>query len=245
MNDFSVENNQPVTTWLDLLLYIVGGMGLFLAVSLGVMLLVGEERPLLLTTGALLANFFTLSAAFYFLGIRRGKISWAETGLKPLRWRWRWALLAIGLALAFIPLRGLLGLLVETIISGGMENLEARSELLLAGGATLPGFLITFVGAGILVPISEELYFRGLLHPWFRERLSLWPAALLSGALFGLAHFDSAGVAASSFVMGVVCAFAYEQTRSILVPIAIHAVTNSTAVILLYLAMIFAEFIPG
>jgi membrane protease YdiL (CAAX protease family) len=231
------------TTLWDLILYLLVGLGLFAAASLLVVAWFGD-RPLLLTAGALLANFLALSATVYLLGIRRRKVTWAQLGLRPLRWQWRWVWWAIGLALVFIPLRAALGLLVELLLSGNLDSLEARSDLLLGGGATLPGFLITLIGAGLLVPVAEELFFRGLLHNWFRQRLSLWPAALCSGALFGLAHFDSVGVVVASFIMGVVCAIAYEQTHSILLPIGIHAVTNSTAVILLYAALVMADFIP-
>jgi membrane protease YdiL (CAAX protease family) len=58
---------------------------------------------------------------------------------------------------------------------------------------------------------------------------------LLSSALFALGHFDSAGVVASSFFLGLVCAVALERGRSLWLPVAIHALNNSLAVMLLYL----------
>jgi membrane protease YdiL (CAAX protease family) len=244
MSASKIEQPHPTTNWWDLPLYLVVGIGLFGAASV-VAVLLFEERPLLLTGAALTANFITLTATFLLLGIWRGKVSWAQMGLWPFRWHWSWPFLAVGLTIVFIPLRAALGLLIELILAGNLDSLEARSDLLMGGGISWSGFLITLIGAGLLVPIAEELFFRGLLHNWFRERLPLWPAALASSALFGLAHFDSVGVVAASFVMGLVCAIAYEQTRSILLPIGIHATTNSAAVILLYGAMWLTERLPA
>jgi uncharacterized protein len=244
MNAVEMRRPRPTTDWWDLPLYLLVGIGLFGAASALVVVLF-EGQPALITAGALAANFITLSATFLLLGIWRGKVSWEQIGLRPFRWHWSWPLWAVGLTIVFIPLRAVLGLLIEMILSGNLDSLEARSDLLMGGGVSWAAFLITLIGAGLLVPIAEELFFRGLLHNWFRERLTLWPAAVTSGALFGLAHFDSVGVVAASFVMGVVCAIAYEQTRSILLPIGIHAATNSAAVILLYGAMWLTELLPA
>ena len=59
-------------------------------------------------------------------------------------------------------------------------------------------------------------------------------AVVASSLLFALAHIDSIGVVASSLVIAVVMALAYERTKSLWVAIAIHVVTNTTAVLLTY-----------
>ena len=104
---------------------------------------------------------------------------------------------------------------------------------------------MTFLGVGLLAPVSEELYFRGLLHGWFRSRrFAFWLRVLLSSTLFAVAHFDSVAVVASSFVLGVANALLYEWSRSIWVPIAMHVLTNSIAVELLYAALAVLEYFP-
>ena len=40
----------------------------------------------------------------------------------------------------------------------------------------------------VLAPIAEEIFFRGFFFAGLRTRWSLWPSALLSGAIFGLVH---------------------------------------------------------
>ena len=127
-----------------------------------------------------------------------------------------------------------------------MSGIQARADVITAGMRfSWINFALTFLGAGLLAPISEELYFRGLLHGWFRSRrFVFWLRVLLSSILFGLAHFDSLAVVVSSFVLGLANALFYEWSKSIWVPIAMHVITNSVAVVLLYVALAVMEYFP-
>ncbi len=102
------------------------------------------------------------------------------------------------------------------------------------------GFLITLLGAGILVPISEELFFRGALFTWFRGRYNFPIAMLASSLLFAFGHIDTIGVVASSFVLGLVNAYMFEKSKTLWAPILMHITTNSFAVLLIYGALAFA-----
>jgi uncharacterized protein len=224
--------NYPV----DLVLYLFTGLGLFIVFS-GLLSLFTQVGTLLDSTLRFLINLIFLGGTTILLGVHRKKITWHQLGLQTDRWRMKYLWLAILLGLAINPIRALLALIAQMLVGGGLEALEGRAEILTAGGFTWPAFLITLLGAGILIPIAEELYFRGLLHNWFAEHFHFWPRVLLSSAIFGLGHFDSIGVVISSFIMGVVIAVAYERTKSLWLPIAIHAVTNSGAIILLFLTL--------
>lgn len=239
-------------SWGDLLLYLFGGAGVFFLVSLLLSQylvargLLTEEGPL--TSGVLytaaLVNVLILSAALVGLGIFRQRVSWAMLGLAPPRWKPWYFFMAAGLAVAIIPIRGLIGLGVELALHGDLDALNSRQALFGSVGLTWPDFLLTLLLVGILAPLSEELYFRGLLFPWFRQRWGLWPSALVTGLLFGLAHFDSLGVAASAMLMGVVMAWALDRTGSLYVTVIMHAVTNSVAVLALYAVKV-AESVYG
>ena len=241
------ESAPASQSWLDLLLYLLVGFGSFLLLSALIGSVVTEISPgatLLL----FLANFICLGGTTYLLGVRRGKISWAALGIRPFRFRWQWLLIGVGVAILLLPGRALLGLLVQWAIEGNMDSLQARSDLIMGGAMTFTwfGFLTTLLGAGILVPISEELYFRGLLHTWFWGKTNrVWLRMLASALIFGLAHADSIGVVAASAVIGVVNAVAYERTRSLFIPIVIHATTNSAAVLMIYVVLALAELFPG
>ena len=239
-----MEDKQPVEEistrqrfpWGELVLYIFGGFGVFSLASIGAGYLsqfIGQWSIAVVV----LTNAAFIGGSVWYLGVLRGKTSWKEIGFFPTRWNWSWVLVAIGLSVALMPIRGLIGLLVSYLVEGGMQSLQNRADLLLGGAMDFSwlGFALTFVGVGLIVPISEELYFRGLLHRLFQPYLKLWPRVLLSSAFFALGHFDSIGVVFSSYVMGVVIALAYERTKSLWMAIAIHMATNSIAVLLLYL----------
>jgi membrane protease YdiL (CAAX protease family) len=81
----------------------------------------------------------------------------------------------------------------------------------------------------VWAPIFEELAFRGLLYPTLRLRLPPWPAALLSAALFGVAHgYGLQGFAAVTW-SGMIWALGYERTRSLLPGMLAHAASNLMA----------------
>ncbi|MGN0827211.1 MAG: lysostaphin resistance A-like protein [Kiritimatiellia bacterium] len=85
--------------------------------------------------------------------------------------------------------------------------------------------LIIAVAAVLGAPLAEELFFRGLL---FRGLVPLvgFPCATGIGALaFGLAHGDFASLP-SLVAVGAILSVAYWRTRSIWVPMSLHACFN-------------------
>jgi membrane protease YdiL (CAAX protease family) len=87
----------------------------------------------------------------------------------------------------------------------------------------------------LMAPLAEEIFFRGFLFRGLRRRFRFWPAALISGAAFGLVHIapvtarQAAGtalIAPALFVVGMGLAFVYERRKSLLAPMTAHAVFN-------------------
>jgi membrane protease YdiL (CAAX protease family) len=232
-------------TWLDLVLYLVGGIGVFVLASTGAQFLFAGTSILASLTLYLL-NFVTLTGAVYVWGVHRGKLSWEEMGLLPPKLPWRWLLAAIVASATLIPVRIALGYAALRLFEGGVEGVQARADVFLAGASfSWVNFGLTLLGAGMLAPVAEELYFRGLIHGWLKSRGSaFWLRVLISSTLFALAHFDSFAVAVSSLVLGLANAVLYERSRTIWVPIAMHAFTNSFAVTLMYAALAMLEYFP-
>jgi membrane protease YdiL (CAAX protease family) len=221
--------------WVDLLVYLLGGFGVFSLASI-VLGFIMQNASIWDTAAVALINFLFIGGSAYYLGVLRHKTSWKTIGIFPINWKWAWLPIAFLVSIALMPIRGLIGVIVSLLVEGGFNSLQARADLLMGGSMSfsLAGFAITFVAVAVIVPISEELYFRGLLHRLFQPYFKFWPRVLLSSSLFALAHFDSIGVVVSSFIMVVVIAYAYEKVNSLWMPIAIHATTNGVAVILLY-----------
>jgi uncharacterized protein len=79
----------------------------------------------------------------------------------------------------------------------------------------------------------EEVLFRGILFRWLEEFAGSWAALAVTSALFGLAHIMNPNATwFSSFTIaveaGVLLGGAYMLTRSLWMPIGLHAAWNFT-----------------
>jgi membrane protease YdiL (CAAX protease family) len=84
--------------------------------------------------------------------------------------------------------------------------------------------LLFFIG-GLVAPIAEEVFFRGILYGFFR-RWGVLLALILTTAIFVLAHPVFSGIPVTQMVGGVIFALAYEIEGSLMVPITIHVLGN-------------------
>ena len=87
------------------------------------------------------------------------------------------------------------------------------------------------IGPAIFAAVSEELVFRGILFRWIEEFGGSWMALLLTSAFFGAAHLanpNASPIAAVgiAFEAGVMLGAAYMLTRSLWLPMGIHAAWN-------------------
>lgn len=86
-----------------------------------------------------------------------------------------------------------------------------------------------------LVPVAEEMLFRGILYPTIKQlgfpRLALWGTALLFAAI----HLNVASFAPLT-LLAVGLALLYEKTNNLLAPIATHSCFNAMNFVMLYLA---------
>lgn len=82
----------------------------------------------------------------------------------------------------------------------------------------------------VAAPVSEEVFFRGMLFGGLRRRMPMWLAALVSGIVFGGLH-AATGISAVPplIAFGFILALLYEKTGSIAPGILLHALNNSVA----------------
>ena len=101
---------------------------------------------------------------------------------------------------------------------------EWFDEELAFGDAT--AILANVAGSVVLAPLFEEVVFRGILFATLRSALRPATAIALSGAIFGVAHgYGVVGFLDVAF-SGMLWAWAFEKTGSILPGMVAHAVTN-------------------
>lgn len=111
-----------------------------------------------------------------------------------------------------------------------LDNLESFDQLISSIIGQSPTWLILLT-VGIVAPIAEELLFRGLIFHMFNRHLNIRVALIIQGLLFGAFHMNLVqGVYAS--VLGIVLGLAYLLTGSLWIPILMHIVNNSVALLL-------------
>ncbi|MFY9269435.1 MAG: CPBP family intramembrane glutamic endopeptidase [Candidatus Manganitrophaceae bacterium] len=85
------------------------------------------------------------------------------------------------------------------------------------------GFLLQFLAEALAGSTLEEFMFRGLLYGTIRQKISMWPAILITSIVFMLAHgINSYGM----FFIGIFSCLLVEKSHSLLPAIAAHISHN-------------------
>lgn len=118
---------------------------------------------------------------------------------------------------------------------GGLAALGFAAALLLGldplgltgppAAARGPEALLLFAVGGLIGPIAEEVFFRGLLYRALR-RFGAAAAILGTTLLFTLLHPGAAGIPLTQIIGGLVFAAAVETEKNLMVPITIHVLGN-------------------
>lgn len=88
-----------------------------------------------------------------------------------------------------------------------------------------PPLLQQLLFVGLIIPLTEELIFRGQAFALLRDRMPWLPAALLSALLFGIFHGNAAqGV--YGFLLGILLSWLYEVSGGLLLPYLFHMAAN-------------------
>ena len=139
------------------------------------------------------------------------------------------------LYLTAIPLIWFYSLLYQLLLNsfGTTFYLQDVSQIFLAPMGGLERAAVFFI-AIIVAPVFEEIAFRGVLLPWMVRRTGLWPGIAIVSALFAAIHMHLPSLFPLFLLSCIFCA-AYARTRSLWVPIGIHACFNAVSVLLLTL----------
>jgi membrane protease YdiL (CAAX protease family) len=120
--------------------------------------------------------------------------------------------------------------------SQGSEN-PVISQIMLAANAPDPIVILLFyLTIAVMAPICEETVFRGFIYGSLRKRFGAALAVLSSAMIFGLVHFDKGGIM-GLIAIGIVLAYLYERTRSLLPCMITHGLWNGamfTATLILF-----------
>jgi len=149
-------------------------------------------------------------------------------GNKFTRYRW-WSLLRLVTNLLLFSF-GIRTLLIYVVPPSPPSSLEIPIEELALSFSSLPiiyKFLET-IAMVVVLPITQEFIFRGLLLHRFTTKWNIAIAIWASSIIFGLLH---PGDLFGTFLFGVVMALLYIKTKTLIVPIVAHAMYNTIAIL--------------
>jgi membrane protease YdiL (CAAX protease family) len=86
-----------------------------------------------------------------------------------------------------------------------------------------------------VVPVLEEIVFRGFVQTPFVRRWGRWPGVAMSSTVFALAHLSDVQAVLPLFVLAMALGWLRERTGSLAAPIALHVANNAAAMLALFL----------
>jgi len=177
----------------------------------------------------LLLEPVAILGGIYLVLIVGRRFAWTDLGLRPMALSWiAPALLA---ALGCLAFAGAVTQVLDRFY--GTPMLDEYMAVLAPEGLTWQREVALVAIVGGLVPLAEELLFRGVLYAWLRQRWGVAVSVVLSAGLFALAH-GNLRMSLQIFVTGMVLAVLYERSRSILTSTVTHMAVNTISLVIIF-----------
>jgi membrane protease YdiL (CAAX protease family) len=183
----------------------------------------------------LLAQIVTYVPLVAFLAVvlpAISRVSLSELGIRPPTTRD-----------VIVGLVGTVAMWLTVVIAGAVATSlthrhDTEQAVAMLKGLKSPGAIATFfLVAAILAPIAEELTFRVFVFGALTRYFPIWLSALLSGLLFGAAHYGGPGqfitVSMPLALGGIVLAYVYATSRCYWSNVITHATFNTINVVAL------------
>lgn len=90
---------------------------------------------------------------------------------------------------------------------------------------TVGARVLLFIISGLIGPLAEEIFFRGILYGFLRQ-WGIWVALAITTFLFVLMHPPGAAVPIPQIVGSIIFTLAYEKRGELAAPVTIHCLGN-------------------
>jgi membrane protease YdiL (CAAX protease family) len=165
----------------------------------------------------------------------------AGAGLDALGFRFPGVLVLARAVLMLVPIFvgvSLISAVFSMFLPGFHLQGNARQELPVGNHVNAARAVLVVVWAAVEAPLVEETLFRGIIFQgiarfssrWLNQHLSIFVGALISGVIFGLAHFEPHTLPILVF-LGVALAYIFYYSRSIYASMLVHGTVNAIAAI--------------
>ena len=218
----------------------------FLIIPLILYKIVAEQKDIGPSDKELLGwlNLLAIFIATFLLGIffffKRKKMKALFTSYQPLHD------IAFGIAswLVAFPVAMLISQIFTFILSGvlGFSLVDQTAVLNVKENMKYPMLFIASMFAVIfIVPVLEEILFRGFLQTALKKSLGVFLSIILSSALFASFHFalsqgmNNFNIVGTLFILSLFLGFIRERQGNLLPSIALHATFNGISILMLSL----------
>jgi membrane protease YdiL (CAAX protease family) len=166
-------------------------------------------------------------AAVVWLAKTRGPVTFLDFGLRRAPF-WPTVGKMVAIMGSYLVILAIYNALVHLSADDTPDKLGANAGIF--------GMLCFGVLVAVLAPISEEVFFRGMIFRSFSNGFGVWGGAIASGVLFGALHIDSFASERLLQVvplglLGIMFALLYAWSGTLYSTIALHATNNSLAVL--------------
>jgi len=189
-------------------------------------------NALLMLVGYLFSGVCTIALIAYRIGPR-----WRVCELLGLKWYRVAACVGRGIV-GFGVVVALLVITLSVLGQFGIERIvplapQTPVDVFLGTRSPLT-FAVYLLLVGIVAPVVEETIFRGFVYAGLRRTMTVPAAALASALVFAAAHVAvPVGGLLAITLIGVVLAYLYERSGSLIAPMVTHAMYNSFVLLLL------------
>lgn len=226
---------RPLDVLVIVILAITGNIGVFILAGLVLALLEALGLPVGfewltgsiagVTVQLLLQWGVTLGVAWLFLRGRGYRLSPGQMGFRS--WRLgRGILYLLGVLIAYYFVISPLYMLMLELFGISFDPAQDLTEAYNPAQAGLGVALaVALVQVAMIVPVVEELFFRGIIYQGLESRWGYLPAAIASASVFTLAHVDPV-IFFPIFALGFGFATLFYLTRSLWPSIIGHVIVN-------------------
>ena len=170
------------------------------------------DNALYLGSGAIHLGLFSLAMFFLWKNDLRSTLEPIGFPGKPVPV----ILASIGCLIAIFAVLFSLG--AASILLGFNDQQKVSDKI-----TDLPLFVLIFAALG--APITEELFFRGFMYNACRKYVGIFWATLISAAAFAGLHAHAVGFF-PIMVLGILLAYLYEKTGTLVSSITVHMIHN-------------------
>ncbi|MFC1576109.1 lysostaphin resistance A-like protein [Candidatus Omnitrophota bacterium] len=149
---------------------------------------------------------------------------------------------------AILPLMFVIGMLIYVILNiFGMKPPPQPIVGLFLAEKDTTIIIVSSLIAAVFGPVIEEIFFRGVMYNAIKRKTGVFWSIMITSALFSFLHTHAASYFLVGFlpimVLGMVLAYLYEKTGSLVPSITLHILNNTGSLALVFLFKYFNNLV--